>query len=338
MRSMVLLVLSGCSLYFGSDSSRNPDAHVEPPGPGSGSGGPYIPPDAGYVPPAPVLSPCAAGLTSSGWIVFDSDRDQFNRDLYRIRADGTNLERLTTSTAVDMDPAPSPDGTKIAFTSTRSGTPQIHLLNLTTNVVTQVTHRAGGAREPSFSHAGTRIAFRSGTAIYTIATNGATETFVADSGLDEFNALFAPHFSVDDTELFADRNNEIRAFRTDGGGARYVVNNWTATIKSPSPSPSGTAIAFETYGGPPPHGMAIWAVQSAIANDPGDGRRITPAEAGADSHRPEWGSSGLVTYERVVLSSGVSSIAIVATEPGSVPCQVTADGYDNRNPAWITEP
>jgi Tol biopolymer transport system component len=336
MRVAVLLALSGCSLYFSSDDSPVPDAHLEPLGEGSGE--PYTPPPPDDVPPAPTLGACAAGLTPSGWIVFDSDRAQFNRDLFRIRTDGTGLERLTTTTSVDKDPAPSPDGTKIAFTSTRSGTLQIHLLDLSTNAVTQVTDRVGGAQEPSFSHDGARIAFRSGSSIYTIAVNGTNETFVADSGLDEYNAFFAPHFSIDDSEIFVDRNNEIRAIRTDTLASRYVVNNWTVMIKSPSPSPSGTALAFELNGGPPPIGAGIWGVQSAVPNDPGEGRRLTPAEAGADSYAPEWGPLDLVVYERVVQSSSVSSIVVVSTEPGSVPCQVTTDLYDNRNPAWMTEP
>lgn len=328
MRSGLLLLLSGCSLYFGGGNDSH-DANML--GSGQGSSFPNPPPDEN-IPPAPALSPCTG---QGDWIVFDSDRVQFNRDLFKIRVDGTGLERLTTTTSVDQDPAPSPDGAKIAFTSTRSGTPQIHLLNLSTNVVTQVTHRAGGAQEPSFSHDGTRIAFRSGTSIYTIATNGSNETFVADSGLDEYNALFYPHFSVDDSEIFADRNNEIRAFLIGSATARYVVNNWTVEIKSPTPSPSGTAIAFELAGGSPPIGAGIWGVQSAIANNPGGGRRITPAEAGADSRRPEWGANDLVVYERIALRENVSSIAVVATEAGSTPCHVTTDLYDNRNPAWL---
>ena len=56
------------------------------------------------------------------WIWFDSDRvGVFNREIYRMRPDGTDVRRMTTTADVD-DGAPdvSPDGRTVVFTSMRA--------------------------------------------------------------------------------------------------------------------------------------------------------------------------------------------------------------------------
>lgn len=329
----MLFALAGCSLYFGEtpDPASNDDGSgggAGSSGTGSGSG-PGSGGGSGFD-PGPDLTPsCAAGVAASRWIVFDADDQQFNRDLYRMRPDGSGVQRLTTDASLDKEPAPSPNGHTLAFASKRSGTFQIHLLDLATMSVTQLTHRPSGAEEPSFSNDGTRVAFRSGTSLYTIHVDGTNEQFVIDSGELPFNAYFTPRFSADDTELLFDRNNELDAVHLDGSGFRYVVNNWTTTIKSPSVSPSGTAVAYETFC----TGYEIWATPAETATDPCKGRRITPSDA-FQSRGPAWGPDDLIVYERVG-SGNVAKIALISTEPNSTPCIASSGPYDHRNPAWL---
>src|SRR5512132_2217714 len=54
-------------------------------------------------------------------IVFDSDRDDLNREIYVMNLDGTNVRRLTNSPFADFCPVVSPDGYRIAFYSSRLG-------------------------------------------------------------------------------------------------------------------------------------------------------------------------------------------------------------------------
>jgi hypothetical protein len=65
-------------------------------------------------------------------IVFTSNRDAENLsvpvfeqdfEIYRMTATGSNVVRLTDSPGVDTEPVYSPDGTRIAFASARSGNP-----------------------------------------------------------------------------------------------------------------------------------------------------------------------------------------------------------------------
>jgi TolB protein len=50
-------------------------------------------------------------------------------DLYVINTDGSNLRRLTTHPDSDTTPTWSPSGTEIAFTSDRTGRPQIYIMS-----------------------------------------------------------------------------------------------------------------------------------------------------------------------------------------------------------------
>src|SRR5207247_6229282 len=67
---------------------------------------------------------------SNGKIAFVSDRDG-NFEIYVMNADGTGQTRLTNDTHDDVNPAFSPDGTKIAFVSDRAFNtdPEIWIMN-----------------------------------------------------------------------------------------------------------------------------------------------------------------------------------------------------------------
>ena len=51
-------------------------------------------------------------------------------NIFEISADGGNLKRLTAGPKFDGRPVYSPDGTKLAFESNRSGNYEIYLISL----------------------------------------------------------------------------------------------------------------------------------------------------------------------------------------------------------------
>jgi len=279
-----------------------------------------------------VVGACGSALPelgATGTIAFDSDREDFNRDIYTVRVDGSALTRLTSTPGIDKEPSFAPDGGRISFTSDRSGKFQIHLLELATMQVTQLTNVADAADQSSFSRDGRRVAFHSGASVWIINTDGTGLKLVA-TGLDTFNAYFWPHFSADDSELVFDRNNEINAARVDGSGMRQIVQNWTTTIKSPAVSPGGADVAYDVYctGGP-----SIWTTPFSTKTNPCEGRRVSPVGE-PDAHRPTWGPNNLIAYERVDRATNVGAIAVISRVSGSVPCLLTPDASDSRNPAW----
>ena len=102
-----------------------------------------------------VISPCSKRL------------DQYpEAKLYIINADGSGAPtELTAVEGSGFDPAWSPDGTRIAFTSLQDGSPQIYVLNLGDNSVTRLTEASSDIRlpdwssQPSWSPTGTQILY-----------------------------------------------------------------------------------------------------------------------------------------------------------------------------------
>jgi Tol biopolymer transport system component len=96
-----------------------------------------------------------ASYSANGqWISFTSERNGLGQaDIYRVHPDGTGLERLTDSPALDDQSALSPDASKLAFVSTRvSHTTNIWILNIKTKKLIDLTGNAETQGDPTKPH------------------------------------------------------------------------------------------------------------------------------------------------------------------------------------------
>jgi len=82
-----------------------------------------------------------------------------NYDIYIMNANGSGIERITTSPFNDRSPDWSPDGKNIVFTSDRNGIVNLYYVNLEEMTVKPLTNLLSGASTPSWSPDGTKIAF-----------------------------------------------------------------------------------------------------------------------------------------------------------------------------------
>ncbi len=146
-------------------------------------------------------------------IAFIRDMDQNNQrssELFLMNADGTNVQRLTNDNVGDYYPSWSPDGKKIAFDSSRSGRSEVHVMDLATLDVTQLTGLDGdkGATAPDWSPDGAEIVYENftdvGKNIYVMSADGSDQRELLDPKPVEGMQRFFPRWSADGQRIVFD--------------------------------------------------------------------------------------------------------------------------------------
>jgi hypothetical protein len=110
-------------------------------------------------------------------IAFASVRDSLYWEIYAMRTDGSDVQRLTWwDDASDLSPTWSPDGTRLAFASKRDGNWEIYLMDRDGANLMRLTDHAADDTNPAWSPDGSRIAFESTregfTEVYVVAVVG----------------------------------------------------------------------------------------------------------------------------------------------------------------------
>jgi Tol biopolymer transport system component len=175
--------------------------------------------------------------------------------LYVINADGSGLTQLTASPGSDFEPAWSPDGERIAFTSVRGGFRQIYSLDVESLEVTLLTNTTNSieSSQASWSPDGSRIAYmvkRVGTyQVWSMNEDGQEAVQMTHSGQELWDYL--PSWSPDGRTLFFNQRRP-GAFRpwlmqTDYEDLAQDPRklNFVTPIEDVSFSPDGYWIAFE---------------------------------------------------------------------------------------------
>jgi Tol biopolymer transport system component len=111
--------------------------------------------------------------------VFGDKKDGY--EICTMNLDGSNVVRLTNNTKRDFEPAWSPDGSKIAFTSWRNSETEVFLMDSDGNNQTRI---AAGA-SPTWSPDGTKIAFinwyNGNPKIFVMNADGSNQTLLTDN-------------------------------------------------------------------------------------------------------------------------------------------------------------
>ena len=179
---------------------------------------------------------------ANGKIAFVSDRDD-NQEIYVMEADGSGQTNLTNNLANDSKPAWSPDGTKIAFFSDRTG--DVYVMNADGTGQTNLTNNGVSDTDPAWSPDGTQIAFTGGNSagVFVMDADGSDQTPLPGAAFG-----FRPAWSPDGTKIAFDHDTDVLNFQVfvinaDGTGLTRLTTNSTNDF-APAWSPDGTKIAF----------------------------------------------------------------------------------------------
>lgn len=286
-------------------------------------------------PPTPVSD------QGHGVIAFTSERDGYE-DIYVMAvpegtdADESGGRNITNQpTSDDTDPQWSPDGSQIAFSSTRNGRGDIYIMNADGSNVRRLTHHSAVDADPTWSPDGTRIAFvslRDGNVeIYVVDAAGNNLQRLTQNDYNDFEIDWSPdgkHIAVS-SERGVHGNIYLidvqAALQDPTGSGRQQLTDTDAHDAFPAWSPDGSRIAFISDR----EGRGNWEIYVMDAAG-GNQERLTYTDA--IEGPPSWSPDGT----QIVFESdrdGDFEIYVMAAD-GTDVRPLTENSVQDRNPDW----
>jgi Tol biopolymer transport system component len=159
---------------------------------------------------------------------------RLNADLWRVPVSSKNgrptgePEALIATTREDSRGAWSPDGTRIAFNSDRTGDMNIWVYSFADAGATQVTRGPGGDYQPRWSSDGQRLVFfsaRSGNAdIWAVDIDTGTLTQLTQDECLEINPFYSPNEKHIAYHSDHDGRRELWVMNADGSNQRQLTH------------------------------------------------------------------------------------------------------------------
>lgn len=276
-------------------------------------------------------------------LAFASTMHQERANIYLKAVNGSTITQLTSDPADDIMPAFSPDGSRIAFASNRSGSWNIYTVSINGGPPTQVTDDVDHQIHPTWSPDGNHVAYGRYS-----NTSGRWEIWtvdIANPGVRTFldYGLFPQWSPVAAETAGAGEQSSMRAAAGEGGtrskilfqrprqrGSRYhgvwtidyvageakhpteIVSAGNAATINPSWSPNGRFITFVSVmdpdgtSGERPNRSDIWLIGVDGTN------RVKLTDGEHANFQPIWSVDGRVYF--VSDRSGIDNIWSVSAE------------------------
>ncbi|HSF19623.1 MAG TPA: winged helix-turn-helix domain-containing protein [Vicinamibacteria bacterium] len=258
-------------------------------------------------------TPRAPELGARGEILFEERWRDTDVDAFALGAPEATTEPLVSSTYEDREPALSPDASRVAFVSTRSGSPELWVSDAAGGEAKRLTSFGGpDVGAPSWSPDGRSIVFDArpeGHAdVYSISIEGGAATPIAPSPANEV----APVFSPDGRSVLfgSDRSETWQLWRSDAKEPGTSNGGYVCRFRD------DTSLYFTKFDSPGLYRLDLksGAEKSLEGTDVlADGRAWTFDESGILFLGFEAGK--IVLYRWDFPSSALSSVGAVDADP-----------------------
>ncbi len=267
------------------------------------------------------------------FVIYASKQHSENFDLYRKSVDGRTVTQLSSDPADDMMPTLSPDGSKVAFVSNRSGNWDVFVMPFEGGPATQLSFESDDEVQPTWSPDGRTLAFsrKNGrTGRWEIWSSDATQPSGATYLCDGFLPRWCP--DAKQSKLLFQRARQqgsrlygIWTVDLVAGEAMHpteIVSAQNAAIIQPNWSPDGSRIVFTTVVDPSAQGTDLPEQSDLwIVNLDGTGR--TSLTSGKFRNmQPVWGPEDRVYF--VSNRGGIENVWTVSAAVGAPAGQMTA--------------
>jgi TolB protein len=224
--------------------------------------------------------------------------DMAYNEIYVIDSDGENLRKVTDFQDALESPTWSPDGTRLAYTSWKSGYPRIYEMDLVTGREKMLppVRGAGDYITPAYAPDGHTIAFsvlgsdeRSGIFTYDLGADCCL-AYLSGGNWYDFSPTYSPdgRWMAFNTQRFGEAQPQVMVMPAQGGPQEtlspyeYGAGGY---FTSPDWSPSGDLVAF--------HGrIERGRYHILVADLANDGRILRQLTVEGNNEDPSWAPDG----------------------------------------------
>ncbi len=249
-------------------------------------------------------------------IVFSGSRGK-GREIFICDHHGENLRALTADNSLAVSPSISPDGGTLAYTSYRSGYPDVWGMNLRTGTRSRLFSSPGTNTGSAISPDGSKVAL-------TMSFSGNPELYVGSIGGGKAKALTktmqvesSPTWSPDGRKIAYNAgtgsNPQLMIISSSGGNPSTLKTGYAYNTE-PDWSPDGQRLAFNVRSGGNIR-VAIYEFSSGKTTVLSDGES------------PVWGPDS-----RHLIYTQSGNVYLLDTETGSAKAIVT--GMRAKEPSW----